>query len=159
MLKLLPDRGYVVRTAWLYGCTAQLRQDDAAAGGERDPVSVVDDQRGQPTWSRDLAQQIVALVDSGAPAGTYHGTDSGETTWFGFTREIFRLIGADPAAGAAHDHRRIPPTGPSTGLQRAGARPVGPGGAGPMRDWREALAEALPLIRRTDSESPELSLR
>ena len=59
-------------------------------------IAVVDDQRGQPTWSRDLARQIVKLVDSGAPAGIYHGTSSGETTWFGLTREIYELLGADP---------------------------------------------------------------
>ena len=88
------------------------------------------------------------LIDSGAPAGIYHGTSSGETTWFGFTREIYRLIGADPQRVHAHDHRRLPPASPATGLQRPGARSLGRrSDSTPIRDWREALAEALPLIR------------
>ena len=60
---------------------------------ERDTVSVVDDQRGQPTYSRDLAEQVDQLFEKHPPAGTYHGTNRGEVTWFEFTREIFRLRG------------------------------------------------------------------
>ena len=69
VLTALPDRGYVVRTAWLYGVAwQQLRQDHAQSSRPSRPeIAVVDDQRGQPTWSRDLAEQIVALVDSGSP--------------------------------------------------------------------------------------------
>ena len=55
---------------------------------ERETLTVVDDQRGQPTWSRDLARQLIAMVSANAVPGTYHGTNSGATTWFGLTREI-----------------------------------------------------------------------
>jgi dTDP-4-dehydrorhamnose reductase len=145
---VLPERGYVVRTAWLYGAHgANFVKTMLALEQSRDRVSVVDDQRGQPTWSRDLAGQIVALVGSGAPAGVYHGTSSGETTWFGFTREIYRIIGADP--------RRVRPT-TTDAFPRPAPRPaysvLGHGrwaevGLAPIRDWRRALAEALPEIR------------
>ena len=54
-------------------------------------------QEGQPTWTHDLAELIVRLVDSGAPGGYYHGTSSGATSWHGFAQEIFRLSGLDPA--------------------------------------------------------------
>src|SRR5690606_35046589 len=63
---------------------------------ERDELSVVADQVGQPTWTADLADLVLRLVDAGAPAGTYHGTSSGETSWHGFTREIVRTLGRDP---------------------------------------------------------------
>ena len=59
---------------------------------ERETVDVVDDQHGQPTWSADLAKQIVALVTSDAPAGVYHATRSGETTWFGLGRGSVRAV-------------------------------------------------------------------
>ncbi|HTC69486.1 MAG TPA: dTDP-4-dehydrorhamnose reductase, partial [Acidothermaceae bacterium] len=61
-----PD-AYVVRTAWVYGATgANFVKTMARLESERETVSVVDDQRGSPTWSHDLARGIVALVKSGA---------------------------------------------------------------------------------------------
>jgi dTDP-4-dehydrorhamnose reductase len=57
----LPGTGYVVRTAWLYGAHGpnfvRTMITKARAGS---PVRVVTDQRGQPTWSLDVAEQIVA---------------------------------------------------------------------------------------------------
>ena len=145
----LPSRGWVVRTAWLYGQHGpNFVRTMLDLEATRPEVSVVDDQRGQPTWSRDLAGQIVALVGSGAPAGIYHGTSSGDTTWFGLTQEIYRLIGADP--------ERVHPT-TTDAFPRPAPRPaysvLGHGrwaevGLTPIRDWREALADALPHLRR-----------
>ena len=51
---------------------------------------------GNPRGVGTSRARSMHLVDSGAPAGIYHGTSSGETTWFGLTREIYGLIGADP---------------------------------------------------------------
>ena len=86
-----------MRTAWLYGVHgANFVKTMLTLEASRAEVAVVDDQRGQPTWSRDLARQILALVEAEVPAGIYHGTSSGQTTWCGLTREIYRLIGADP---------------------------------------------------------------
>ena len=148
VLDVLPDRSYVVRTAWLYGehggnfVKTMLKLESTL-----DTVSVVDDQRGQPTWSRDLAAQIIALVIAGAPPGIYHGTNSGAVTWFGFTQEIFRLAGADPA--------RVLPTD-STAFRRPAPRPANSvlghrrwqeAGIAAMRPWQEALAEAMPRVR------------
>lgn len=145
--QLLPDRGYVVRTAWLYGehgpnfVRTMLRLER-----ERETLEVVDDQVGQPTWTADLARQLVALGTSNAPAGVYHGTSSGAVSWHGFAAEIFRLIGADPQRVRTTD---------SGAFRRPAARPaysvLGHGtwkaaGLTPMRPWQEALAEALPQI-------------
>ncbi|WP_265444995.1 dTDP-4-dehydrorhamnose reductase [Flexivirga meconopsidis] len=91
-----PD-ALIVRTAWLYGehgpnfVKTMLR-----LAGERETLKVVDDQKGQPTWTRDLAAYVLDVVDTGAPGGYYHGTAAGQTTWHGFTREIFVLAGMDP---------------------------------------------------------------
>src|SRR5579859_3991809 len=95
--ELLPHAGYVVRTAWVYGAVgANFVKTMVRLEGERDTVSVVDDQRGSPTWSADLARGLIELAHSHAPAGTYHCTNSGDTTWFGLTRAIFAELGADP---------------------------------------------------------------
>lgn len=66
-------------------------------GAERAEISVVDDQQGTPTWTQDLAGAIVTilqrLLTSGDETlwGTYHLTNAGATSWFGFANEIFRL--------------------------------------------------------------------
>lgn len=91
-----PD-ALIVRTAWLYGehgpnfVKTMLRLAET-----HETLSVVNDQHGQPTWTVDLARFIIALIDSNAPGGYYHGTSEGSTTWFDFAREIFRLNGLDP---------------------------------------------------------------
>ena len=88
----------IVRTAWLYGPGGpNFVKTMARLAGERETVSVVDDQRGQPTTTADLARYITEVVAAGAPAGVYHGTCEGETTWFGFTQAIFEDLGLDPA--------------------------------------------------------------
>jgi dTDP-4-dehydrorhamnose reductase len=139
-----PDGTYVVRTAWLYGAhganfaATMLR---LAAGNPT--VSVVDDQLGQPTWTADLAAQLVALVDADSPAGIYHGTNGGQATWFDFARAVF--------AGADLDPERVLPTD-STSFVRPARRPSysvlgqsgwNRAGLAPMRSWRDALTAAF----------------
>ena len=75
----LPSASWVVRTAWLYGAHGpNFVKTMARLAAERETVSVVDDQRGQPTWTVDLAAAILRLVTAEAPFGTYHGTSSGD---------------------------------------------------------------------------------
>ena len=144
----LPDRGFIVRTAWLYGVHgANFVKTMLALEATKPEISVVDDQRGQPTWSRDLARQIVMMIDADAPPGIYHGTSSGETTWFGFTREIYRLIGADPQRVHSTTTDAFPRPAPRPAYSVLGHDRWAELATPPIRDWREALAEALPLIR------------
>jgi dTDP-4-dehydrorhamnose reductase len=153
--ELLPDRGYVVRTAWLYGEHGPNFVRTMIELAARQPsVDVVADQVGQPTWTRDLAGQLIALVDSGTPAGVYHGTNAGRTSWYGLARQTFALLGADPD--------RIRPT-PSAAVPRPAERPAfsvlghdgwAAVGLPAMRDWREALAEAFPALLAAAQRSP-----
>jgi len=93
----LPDAHWLVRVAWLYGEHGpNFVRTMARLERERETVDVVDDQHGQPTWTRDVAAQVLALVDAGAPAGTYHATSTGATTWWGLARAVFAGVGADP---------------------------------------------------------------
>jgi dTDP-4-dehydrorhamnose reductase len=95
--ELLPDRSYVVRTAWVYGATgSNFVKTMARLERKGHTVRVVDDQRGSPTWSADLARALVELARSEAAPGTYHCTNVGHTTWFGFAQAIFQELGADP---------------------------------------------------------------
>ncbi|MET0725104.1 MAG: dTDP-4-dehydrorhamnose reductase [Leifsonia sp.] len=137
-------RHYIVRTAWLYGAGGgNFAKTMLMLAGSKPTWSVVDDQMGQPTWTGDLARQIVSLVDADAPAGIYHGTNSGSTTWFGFARAVLETAGFDP--------ERISPTD-STQFVRPAPRPaysvLGHGawaaaGLEPMRPWHEALEAAV----------------
>lgn len=151
VLTTLPDRGFVVRTAWLYGENgANFVKTMLSLASQRDTLSVVDDQRGQPTWSRDLAKQIVALMAAEAPGGVYHGTSSGETTWFDFTREIFRLAGLDPQRVQPTTTDKFPRPAPRPAYSVLGHQRWNDIGVPPIRDWQSALNEALPLILAKD---------
>jgi dTDP-4-dehydrorhamnose reductase len=105
-------------------------------------VSVVDDQHGQPTWTGDLAAQIVALLDADAPAGIYHGTNSGETTWFGFAQAVFSAAGLNPDRVTPTDSSRFVRPAPRPSYSVLGHAAWNAIGLEPMRDWNEALADA-----------------
>jgi dTDP-4-dehydrorhamnose reductase len=146
----LPGTGYVVRTAWLYGAHGpnfvRTMITKARAGS---PVRVVTGQRGQPTWSLDVAEQIVALIQAGARPGVYHATSTGATTWHGLAREVFRLTGADPdlvepVTSAAHPRPAARPECSVLG-HAAWAR----AGLPPIRTWDSALARAMPALAST----------
>ncbi|MGW5253426.1 dTDP-4-dehydrorhamnose reductase [Streptomyces sp. NPDC004012] len=146
--ELLPGTGYIVRTAWLYGAHGRnfvTTMLDLAA--RRPTLDVVADQHGQPTWARALARQLAALgraaLAGRAPAGIYHGTAAGHTTWHGLARETFRLSGLDPA--------RIRPVG-SDKFPRPAARPAfgvlghdnwARAGLAPLPSWDDQLIAAL----------------
>jgi dTDP-4-dehydrorhamnose reductase len=140
----LPNNHYLVRTAWLYGehgpnfvkTMIDLEQS-------KETISVVDDQVGQPTWTKDLVTQIISMVDRKVPAGTYHGTSSGQTSWFGLTQRIYELIGADP--------KRVLPT-TSDAFPRPAPRPLysvlghdkwTKVGMSSIRNWEESLKSAF----------------
>jgi dTDP-4-dehydrorhamnose reductase len=142
--ELLPDRGYVVRTAWVYGATgANFVKTMARLERERDTVSVVDDQQGSPTWSADLARSLVALGRSAAPAGHYHCTNGGATTWFGFTQAIFEELGADPARVLPTTTAAFPRPAPRPAYSVLSSAAWENAGLAPMPQWRDALGAAF----------------
>ncbi|WP_327010798.1 dTDP-4-dehydrorhamnose reductase [Dactylosporangium sp. NBC_01737] len=144
VLEVLPDSGYVVRTAWLYGAQGRnFVKTMLRLAATREFLDVVDDQVGQPTWSRDLASRLVELADSDAPAGVYHGTASGQTTWHGLAQAVFALSGLDPervrrTTSAAYVTPAARPSYSVLGHDRWAAA-----GMAPMRDWHTMLTAAL----------------
>jgi dTDP-4-dehydrorhamnose reductase len=148
VLNLLPDTGYVVRTAWLYGAHGPsfvATMITMARLGKS--AEVVDDQAGQPTWTMDVAGRILALVRSGAPAGIYHATSGGQTTWFGLAREVYGLAGAQralvtPTTSAAY---RRPAPRPAYSV--LGHNAWAATGIAPIGDWRAALRRAFPAMQ------------
>ena len=92
LLKALPD-AVIIRTAWLYSPFGNnFVKTMIRLGKERDQLNVVYDQIGSPTYARDLAVAIYAVLESKEwHPGIYHFTNEGVCSWFDFTREIHSL--------------------------------------------------------------------
>jgi len=148
VLSAYPENSSIVRTAWLYspwGKNFAKTMTRLAINGDGE-VGVVNDQMGQPTSATDLAKQLVELGLSNSPPGIYHGTNSGQGTWFEFAQEIFKLTGVDtnrvlPVSSSEYP---LPAKRPSYSVlsHDAWAKTT----VQSMRDWRIALEEAMPAI-------------
>jgi dTDP-4-dehydrorhamnose reductase len=151
VLATYSENSKIVRTAWLYspwGKNFAKTMTRLALNGDGE-VRVVNDQMGQPTSATDLAKQLVELSLSSTPPGIYHGTNSGQATWFEFAQEIFKLSGADVSRVipvSSNEYLR-PAKRPSYSVlsHESWAKTT----IKSMRDWRIALAEAMPAIIST----------
>ncbi|MDE8742013.1 dTDP-4-dehydrorhamnose reductase [Pectobacterium polaris] len=82
----------IVRTAWVFSeygnnfVKTMLR-----LAKERDTLSIVNDQRGCPTYAGDLAQAIISLLEKNAEGGIYHYCGDKEVSWYEFAEEIFNI--------------------------------------------------------------------
>jgi dTDP-4-dehydrorhamnose reductase len=132
--------GWIVRSSWLFGWTGKnFVRTMLSLANERDEVSVVDDQRGSPTYVGHLAgatREVLAL-----PHGLYHVAADGDCTWADFAEAIFE------EAGVACRVRRItsaefprPATRPAYSVLRSER------GAPSLPHWREGLRECLERI-------------
>jgi dTDP-4-dehydrorhamnose reductase len=147
--EIYPENSSIVRTAWLYSPWRKnfAKTMTRLALYEKGDLRVVNDQIGQPTYAVDLAKQVVALAISNSPAGIYHGTNSGEATWFDFAREIFELVGADSSRiipATSYDYRRPAKRPANSILSHAAWKETK---VSPLRNWRTALIEAMPEVK------------
>lgn len=146
-VRAMHDDVLVLRTAWLYGRHGRcFPRTVATALREGVPLTVVDDQFGQPTWSRDVADLVLRLVEATVPAGTYHATSGGRTSWWEFAREVVRAAGGDPSSVVKT--RTVPGV-------RAARRPassvldhdtVRDAGVTPIGEWRERWVSAAGVV-------------
>ena len=91
-----PPGSTIVRTSWVCGAHGKNMVKTALRLAEGDaPLTFVNDQHGSPTFTADLATAIVTLGTDKRP-GTFHVTNSGATTWWGFVRAVLAEAGADP---------------------------------------------------------------
>jgi dTDP-4-dehydrorhamnose reductase len=148
VLATYPEGSFVVRTAWLYspwGANFAKTMSKLAIKSEGE-VRVVNDQVGQPTSASDLANQLVQLGKSASPAGVYHGTNSGQATWFEFAQEIFKLAGADVGRVTQVSSNEYPRPAKRPSYSVLSHDAWATTSVRPMRDWRIALADAMPAI-------------
>jgi dTDP-4-dehydrorhamnose reductase len=139
----------IVRTSWVCGAhganmvkTALRLADDP----DRD-LAFVEDQRGSPTFTADLAGAIRTLVADRRP-GTFHVTNQGAVTWHGFVQEVLRLAGHDPArvkpiSTAELDPPRPAPRPANSVLDNAALRLAGLPLLPPWQESLERLVKEL----------------
>ena len=89
-----PDNSVILRIAWLYGGGGPSFVHTMAKLGAQEgaPLKVVDDQRGNPTSTKAVADVVRFLLSRPDVSGVVHGTCEGQCTWYGFARELFRLL-------------------------------------------------------------------
>lgn len=137
----------ILRTAYLYGRGGPcFPKTIAKAGRERGALSVVDDQIGQPTWTRDVAAFLVRLLEADAPAGTYHATSAGQCSWYEFAREIVASAGLGDIVTPTNssEYKRPAPRPAWSVLGHQANEAIGVEGLGHWRDrWAAAADEVL----------------
>lgn len=140
-------RHLIVRTAWLYGSAGPcFPKTIAKAGAARGALDVVNDQIGQPTWTRDLADFVIELVEREVPTGIYHGTSSGQASWFEFAQAVCLSAGlgdiVSPVESSAYPR---PAARPSWSvLDHSAHEALGVPSIGPwLERWRAAAPEVL----------------
>jgi dTDP-4-dehydrorhamnose reductase len=144
---LLPGSAYLVRTAWLYGEHGRnFVRTMASLEATKDTVDVVEDQVGQPTWSRELARGVHRLVAADAPPGTHHATAAGQTSWFGLARAVFEELGADPGRVRPTTTDRYPRPAPRPAYSVLSHESWTRAGVPPLGDWRAMLHDAVPTV-------------
>jgi dTDP-4-dehydrorhamnose reductase len=152
---LLPDRHWILRTAWLYGEHGpSFVRTMVRLEAERDVVDVVDDQWGQPTCTLDVARRVLDVLRVDPPAGTYHATSSGRTTWFGLARAVFSLLGADPDRVRATTSAAFARPAPRPSWSVLGHQGWGRAGLDPLPDWEDALRRAAAETSLLDRALP-----
>ena len=80
---------YIARTSWLYGIYGKNFVETMISLANKPELKVVDDQLGCPTWTVELSNGIIKLLEEKKPFGAYHICGSGFTSWYGFAKEIF----------------------------------------------------------------------
>ena len=155
--ELYPEGSYVVRTAWLYSANGKnfAKTMLNSALRDDDEVRVVNDQLGQPTSANDLAQQIINLALSESNDGIYHGTNSGQATWYEFAQNIFELAGANVERVIPVSSVEFPSLATRPSYSVLGHDNWSNTKMSEMRDWRLALADEIPELLLTLRQDPQ----
>jgi dTDP-4-dehydrorhamnose reductase len=136
----------IVRTQWLYGMhgknfvDAILRQ-----AKEKKALSIVNDQTGSPTYTRDLSDAISVLLRREA-RGIFHVTNSGYCTWYTFGREILKLSGIEGVEVLPITSEKLGRPAPRPSYSVLGCQKLMQETGFVPRPWSEALKEYLATL-------------
>ena len=149
----------IARTVWLYGPPGNdfpskilAAADRARASGE--PLRLVADEIGSPTYARDVADAVVELIGSGSIGGIHHLVNGGRASRAEWARELLRRAGLDVATedvpGSTWPRASTPP---AWGVLEPTPLP----GGEPLRSWQAALADHLPSLVRDRAKAAAAS--
>ena len=128
---------YITRTSWLYGHHGKNFVETMISLAGKPELKVVNDQIGCPTWTVDLSDAIISLIDEEAPYGIYHTCGGGNTSWYGFAKEIFEKMNLDVnLLPCTTEEYPRPAKRPKYSIMN---------NHGLLRDWKLALKEYIEL--------------
>lgn len=136
----------ILRTAWLYGangrCFPKVMAELLRRNGN---VTVVSDQMGQPTWTRDLAEMVLQVLQLPEMPKIVHATASGKTSWAEFAKEVAQSIGLSSNSVKEISTAEFPTPAkrPAWSVLDNSSDVLTPIG-----DWRERWREAAPEVLR-----------
>jgi dTDP-4-dehydrorhamnose reductase len=136
---------YIVRVAWLFGGERNFVRTVLRLAGERSELAMVADEIGSPTAAPDAAAAIARLIDTGV-YGTYHIVNAGHCSRFDLARAVLDAAGRHDVTLrpiALADYPRPGRVPPYTPLRNLAAADLGI----TLRDWRDAVAEAVLMLR------------
>ena len=130
------EKYYICRTSWLYGHHGKNFVETMLSLANKPELKVVDDQLGCPTWTVELANAIINIIEN-KTYGIYHTCGSNSTSWYGFAKEIFELSGLQVNLKPCKtDEFPRPAKRPAYSIMD---------NEGICRDWKLALKEYLEL--------------
>jgi len=142
-VRSLLDRYFIVRTSWLYGRYGKnFVETILKLAEEKEELTVVDDQVGSPTYTKDLAQKMKNLLSSRS-YGIYHVTNSGSCSWYEFAKEILKLAGIKGIKVKPITSKELNRPAPRPQFSVLKSSSSRPGAGNTMRPWKEALKEYL----------------
>lgn len=131
------EKYYIVRTSWLYGHHGKNFVETMISLADDKELKVVNDQIGCPTWTVELANGIIKLIGTQKEYGIFHICGSGQTSWYGFAKEIFEQIGANAnLVECTTDEFKRPASRPKYSVMNNEKY---------CRDWKVALKDYLAL--------------
>ena len=147
------EKYFIVRTSWVFGAHGKnFVKTMLELATTHKSLSIVADQIGSPTYTRDLAPLLVDMLES-EKYGIYHATNEGFCSWAKFAAEIFRQAGADVNVTSVPTHsyptKAVRPLNSrlsKQSLDAAGFRRLPP--------WQDAVARYIEELRQEEGEEP-----
>jgi dTDP-4-dehydrorhamnose reductase len=139
------NKYFIIRISWVFGKNGNnFVKTMLKLGNERKELSVVSDQIGSPTYTRDLSRLMVDMIETDK-YGIYHATNEGECSWYEFSKEIFNIanikINVIPIATSQYPTRAKRPQNSTLSKQS-----LVKNGFIPLSPWQDALNRYLKEI-------------